>query len=823
MATVYLACRLGPGDDTPRVVAIKKLFEAYAKQPAFVTMFLDEAHLAARVQHPNVITTHEFLRIPDSLAIVMEFILGLSLEDLLRIARDREIIPPVGVAATILRGALLGLHAAHEAKDDGGNLVGLVHRDISPHNLLIGSDGVARIIDFGIAKAKGRLQVTEAGVMKGKFAYMAPEQIRGAEVDRRADVYAAGVVLWEALTGSLLFQGPDEAEVWHLRGSGTVTIPVPRMLNPKVPTALGNLVLKALETDPAKRFANAQEMADAIAFTAPLATPEEVADWMRSLAGSRLTELEAKRNEVETSWAAGELNEPQPELRSRLPSSHDVPPSRIDGAATRAATVSPSPSPSGPPAAPLPELELELPPPQPSRPALPRPPPPPPRPPSSSKQLVPPPSAPSLEDGDAMDMGESGLKLDIGDAGGNLSSFRSVPSASLDRPMRPSASAVPRRRQEEASGGGLGRWLLGLLLLLVVALLVAVQVGPPYARNAAIAAASARGLVLSVGSVEPRINGLTLNEVTITLPDVPNLSMKAPVVEVDLGVAGNARKISVPGYEISASGSVSDLAAAFGAWRNGPHRPTTVVAKSGHLVWSDFLGLGAQLEGINVSLEAGTKDDAALTMDLPSLSLGLPRGTVGAWSGHLDSSPDETRLVVSLDPTKQDGPPNITVLSRPTAGVVLTVVTPRTKLSHVGVPAELRRGEDPEVDLSLSADISPNSDKLTAHAALTIFGVAAGAKTPVDLVLEGNVSGDPRKLLHVEGGTFTLSKSTTKLTGTVTLAKDGIVVELDRPVARAQAPLPPLVLDTREWTGKGEIAAPTPSPTPSPAPSSKKR
>jgi hypothetical protein len=426
-----------------------------------------------------------------------------------------------------------------------------------------------------------------------------------------------------------------------------------------------------------------------------------------------------------------------------------------------------------------------------------------------------------LDDDGAMDMGDSGLKLDIGDAGGNVADFRSVPSASLDRPMR--SPAAPRRRPQAASSGGLGRWLLGFLLLLVVAFLVAVQMGPPYARNATIAAASARGLILSVGNVEPRMNGLTLNEVTITLPDVPNLSMKAPIVEVDLGVTGSVRRISIPGYELSLRGSVSELSAAFAAWRAGPHRPTMAVAKSGHLVWSDFLSLGAQLEGINVSLEAGTKDDATFTMDAPSLSLGLPRGTVGAWSGHLESSPDETRLVVSLDQMKQDGPPNLTVLSRPTAGVVLTVVAPRTKLSHVGVPAELLRGQDPEIDLSLSADISPKSDKLTAHAALTVFGVATGAKTPVDLVLEGNVSGDPEKPLHVEAGTFTLSKSTTKLTGTVTLAKDGVIVELDRPVARAQPPVPPLVLDTREWTGKGEMAAPAPLPTAAPAPSSKKR
>ena len=324
MASVYLACRIAPGD-TPRVVAIKKLFESFAKQPEFVTMFLDEAHIAARMRHPNIVTTYEFLRIPDSLAIVMEFVLGVSLQDLQRIARERQAIAPRAVTGAILRDALLGLHAAHETTDEGGNPVGLVHRDVSPHNIIVGKEGTAKVIDFGIAKAAGRLQVTEVGVMKGKFAYMAPEQIRAAPVDRRVDIYSAGIVLWEALTGAPLFRGSADAEMFSRRAAGTVTAPIPSSVNGRLPSGLDAVVARALAVDARERYSTALEMADALAAVLPMASLRDVAEWVQGLAGSRLREIETQRNEVETSFATGELADLMPpSAQMRRTSSSDL-------------------------------------------------------------------------------------------------------------------------------------------------------------------------------------------------------------------------------------------------------------------------------------------------------------------------------------------------------------------------------------------------------------------------------------------------------------------------------------------------------------------
>ena len=207
MATVYVG-RLVGSAGFARTVAIKRLHAAYARDPDFVSMFVDEARLAARIHHPNVVSTLDVVALEGELFLVMEYIQGESLARLERLASDRGDRIPEAMAASMIAGILHGLHAAHEARDERGEPLGIVHRDVSPQNVLVGVDGVARVLDFGIAKAAGRIQTTRDGQLKGKLAYMSPEQLRG-EVTRTTDVYAAGVVLWEALTGRQLFVGEN--------------------------------------------------------------------------------------------------------------------------------------------------------------------------------------------------------------------------------------------------------------------------------------------------------------------------------------------------------------------------------------------------------------------------------------------------------------------------------------------------------------------------------------------------------------------------------------------------------------------------------------
>jgi len=261
MATVYLAARLDKSSEIPPVVALKKLSEQLAKQPEFVAMFLDEAHLASRIRHPNVVTTYEFLRTGEGLGIVMDLVVGESFMALLRGAAADVEPAPLLVSTAILVGALEGLHAAHEVCDDTGRPLGLIHRDMSPHNILVGADGIAQVIDFGIAKAAGRLQTTDVGIIKGKFAYMSPEQIHGAELDRATDIYSAGIVLWEALVGRQLFRASSNQELLTKRSAGVASIPPPHLLNPGVPAALERIVLRALANDAKDRYATAAKRA----------------------------------------------------------------------------------------------------------------------------------------------------------------------------------------------------------------------------------------------------------------------------------------------------------------------------------------------------------------------------------------------------------------------------------------------------------------------------------------------------------------------------------------------------------------------------------
>ncbi|PKN31616.1 MAG: serine/threonine protein kinase, partial [Deltaproteobacteria bacterium HGW-Deltaproteobacteria-20] len=211
MAKVYLA-RLGGLAGFQRLFAIKHLHPYLHSDNQFVQMFLDEARLAAGIHHPNVVPILEVGASDAGYYLVMEYVEGDTLASLLaRASSVSHPAMPFGISIRIMLDTLEGLEAAHGLTDDYGKRLGLVHRDVSPQNILVGLDGTARITDFGVARAASRLHATKVGQLKGKLAYMAPEQARGGEVDARTDVFAAGIVLWEALTMRRLFRGDNEA------------------------------------------------------------------------------------------------------------------------------------------------------------------------------------------------------------------------------------------------------------------------------------------------------------------------------------------------------------------------------------------------------------------------------------------------------------------------------------------------------------------------------------------------------------------------------------------------------------------------------------
>jgi serine/threonine protein kinase len=299
MATLHLGRRVGEAGFA-RTVAIKRLRHEVASDPKFVAMFVDEARIAARIRHPNVTATVDVFRHEGELCLVLEYVHGESLRALLRaeVARSGRI--PPRIAASILCGALHGLHAAHEAKSEQGTPLGIVHRDVSPPNILVGADGVTRVVDFGIAKAAGRLEKTETGLIKGKFAYMAPEQIDpGKQLDRRTDVFSAGIVFWEMLAGKRLFYDQDEYSIFQ----NVTSKPVPslRAITAGVSSELEQVVLRALERDPDKRFQTAREFSRAIeeSVSGGPATAPTVGEWVEVLAKERLDMLDQYLRAIE--------------------------------------------------------------------------------------------------------------------------------------------------------------------------------------------------------------------------------------------------------------------------------------------------------------------------------------------------------------------------------------------------------------------------------------------------------------------------------------------------------------------------------------------
>jgi serine/threonine-protein kinase len=301
MATVHLG-RLMASAGFSRTVAIKRLYPQFAKDPEFVAMFLDEALLAARVRHPNVVGTIDVVALDGELLLVMEYVHGESLSRLLRNEAEHDRVVPLRIASGLMSGVLQGLHAAHEARTETGLPLGIVHRDVSPHNVIVGQDGAPRVLDFGVAKAAWRTQTTREGQIKGKLAYMSPEQLLNQEVDRRADIFAASTVLWEVLTGSRLFSAEQPGAVFHRVLHEPVVAPSQK--RPEVPPELDELVLKGLSKDRALRFATAREMAFALEKIVPPASAGEVSLWVEEVARETLAKRAKQVDGIESSAAS---------------------------------------------------------------------------------------------------------------------------------------------------------------------------------------------------------------------------------------------------------------------------------------------------------------------------------------------------------------------------------------------------------------------------------------------------------------------------------------------------------------------------------------
>lgn len=260
MAEILLAVQRGIEGFT-KVVVLKRVLSHLSESPDFIRMFVDEARLAARLEHPNIVRTYEFGEVKGQYFTAMEYLPGEDLAKVLNtlsISRQRM---PLHVAATVVSQLCAGLHCAHDLTDTAGRPLNLVHRDVSPANIILTYNGEVKIIDFGVAKTNTNAQ-TLSGTIKGKLSYMSPEQLLSRGIDRRSDVFSAGVVLWEVLVGRPLFLRDNEAATLYAIMNDP--IPPPSRYRPEVPPELDQIVARALARTPADRYESAEELGAAL-------------------------------------------------------------------------------------------------------------------------------------------------------------------------------------------------------------------------------------------------------------------------------------------------------------------------------------------------------------------------------------------------------------------------------------------------------------------------------------------------------------------------------------------------------------------------------
>jgi serine/threonine protein kinase len=300
MASVHLARMDGPGG-FQKWVAIKRIHPHLVEDESFVNMFLDEARVAARISHPNVATVFELGKHEDTYWIAMEYLHGEPLREVMR--RTEEIGQPMPpeIACRVIADAAEGLHSAHELLGKNGEKMGLVHRDVTPHNLFVTYDGSTKVVDFGIAKFSSRMANTRAGTLKGKLAYMSPEQVAGEPIDRRTDVFAIGVVLWELTTGQRLFR--MESDLDTLAKVQECNVPRPSTIVRGYPIDLEKIVMKALAKTKNERYRTARELSRALQSLLMrrglFIASDEVAAYMVSVFGERI-----QKREAHLRWAA---------------------------------------------------------------------------------------------------------------------------------------------------------------------------------------------------------------------------------------------------------------------------------------------------------------------------------------------------------------------------------------------------------------------------------------------------------------------------------------------------------------------------------------
>jgi serine/threonine-protein kinase len=751
MASVHYGRLVGAGGFA-KTVAIKRLHRSLAGTESFRKMILAEGRLAARVRHPNVVSPLDVLAESGELLLVMEYVHGESLARLMRAARAADERVPLPIGVMIVANVLHGLHAAHDAHDEAGNPLDIVHRDVSPQNVIVGIDGVARVIDFGIAKAVTSEGVTSAGTIKGKVPYLSPEQLDGEPATRRTDIYAAAVVLWEVLAGRRLFGGSDDATV--LRRIMTMEVERPSAFNPLVAHTVDDVVLKGLARDPHERFASARDMALALEAAVHLATATVVGAWTERLAAETLAVRAKRIREIEREALLGEgpappgmpppgesdtaITQVRPSGRPMPPPSHPPPPQAAQ------------PRSRPPPPLVRPRASSSPPPPTQGTPRISLPPPPAPamastwplatqpaprahaqpgpqsqpsserastrpvRPPVASRHVIeprtviyepPPLPAPEFVEGVRPIVRDGPAPAP---APARPPSTRPVPAPPAAGVLRKPELAIRNvdwltpREYTPPRGSAFNRFLRYLAAFFVLTFMTGWVFAPALVRAWVITGAAARGVVVTIESVDVSRRSVRLSGVHAESADLPGATMRAGTIFIGLSwlVPEN---ITIDDAEVSLDLPYSTLSTRVDRYRARHGASITHVlagihmieVTSGRIDWKNLIGSGTSARLENVTLDVTKNSIRALGDDYhlsaPLFTMVLAGAPAGPWQLDVDRQGILVRSVLRFDPSGTY-PASVTRTAGDDGSVSVALSVPPTALADLHVPAAVFNG-----------------------------------------------------------------------------------------------------------------------------------
>ncbi len=844
MAQVWVARQKGK-HGFEKLFAFKCIHTRFADHPAFRSMFLDEARIAASIEHPNVAQVFDLGEWGQMLYLVMEYVDGESLGALMAAAAHREdrlVTVPTGVALRVIADACAGLHAAHKLTDAQGNNRGVVHRDVSPQNILVSVRGDVKVIDFGIALAKDRIGGdTAAGSLKGKLHYMAPEQALREDVGPFTDVFAMGATLYRMLSGRPPHDGGNDAATLHLLLNGGMPPPLP----PQVPELIAAIVNRALDRDPGERYQTA------LAFQTALesAMVEEgyvadVATWVTSTLSDGAKQRRANLATRTLNIAPTPAAEPPPSVeapsfiaelgpapvRTRpVPAAAPPPAPAPAPAAAPARAAAPAPPPIAVAALPAP-IGLDYDDPPPSSPAAP-----------------PPPSSSSHSAGPGM-LDVRALVARAGVPGASAApAARPAPSNGSLPPAPPSqgragatgkghvaeARDAPRlvgpstKAQPESAGTHGGRYIKYAVGAIVLVLVIAgfLLVLPMIVKDRILASAREAGIELTIDRIGIGLGGVALKGVTAKAARVPGGELHVDEV---FASGFSAREVRVRGADVKLSGDVSTVGAAlldfYESNRSrlaGGSEARKVSITGTHITWDGFVGEGSSLEAgeVGCELESRAVGSEDIRATIGRFEVKTKRTTFGPWAGSFERNPAASRLRFLFDPPVPDGPSMLVVWGKGLTPKI-TVRIPRSPLARLGIhPDQLGLPGDVGTELEVKFEVGQSPTmRYDASLKADIFGLRLkGLKSPVDVKIDGTASGLPGKPLDLEKTTMTVGPFLANVTGTLQPTDTGFRLDaawrtvpvacekLARAEAKSMGPIAAALQEIAHTTGAARV------------------